>query len=226
MSYTTVYKINADWSVQAVGDARNSNGWAMLIWRLLSKKHGHPEFSMGDFPIWKEVGTGKLSPRDELVLVATFDRVWIQKAGLPKFIAALTSYWETDAWVDGRDGLERPVSTILQVIELLKQADASEGSQGACFHTTSLSDDFWTRYNEEEDDTVYYNFERDKGKKLCLGEEPFEMFQILNLSFYTPLETREMPKSVRILPDGRAMVEMPTLISPDLPPGDTEVVSE
>lgn len=193
MSYTTVYKIAADGSLHDGGQAKNSRGFACLVWTQLGNAYGLPEnYSMPELPIWKELATGKLTEDEDIVMGATFDRVWVRKEGLPRLVSALRAFYEK--YGQGK------VDTILGVANLI-ESFMGEDVRGACFQVTSLSSQLWLvpprLLTPEElaaagvpplvegesythDDYQLYDFARDAGKNRGYGgKEPWELFAAL-----------------------------------------------
>src|SRR5271155_1220143 len=153
MSYTGVHKIKANGEVENVGDAHNSHGWCMHIWRSLDGVYRAGCGAMEYQKLWKMFGKPPMTERDAIVLGATFDAVWIKQEELPRLIAALESFWETHKTIRIDGNLMAVVPTIPRVIGFLKEIAADATARGACFHGTSTTDDPWfgTAASEDED---------------------------------------------------------------------------
>lgn len=197
MSYTTIYKINSDGALSTEASARNSNGFAMLVWTAMGEAYrmpfdlfagmfGHPG---GEVLIWKAFATGQLTEDDDIVLGSTFDRVWVRQDGLKRYSAALRAVY-------AKYGTGK-VDTLLQIADIV-DGMAAENGRGVAIMTTSLSDNLWfvkptdltaeervaVGYSAEPDGEGYeeyvpYDFARDAGKNRSFGKEPWELFAAL-----------------------------------------------
>jgi len=98
MSYVEIFCIEASGDVMSFGRARNNHGFAPCVWTKLGQKYGflpkdaysitHP----GTDDLWAAVGTGALSRQDDVLLGATFDRIWIRKEGLDELMQAMAAF--------------------------------------------------------------------------------------------------------------------------------------
>lgn len=165
MSYCTVYVIDAAGDVGFMGRAQNNHGFAPHVWSVLAKKSGLPDPFMAKDEeqkrFWGLFNSGKLSERDNLVLGATYDRVYIAKANLRKVADAIRSFYEEHSWVEPdptKPWLSREryqiVGTMMGVATILDKIAADETSLGACFNLCSANENpwlvSWSEFTQEE----------------------------------------------------------------------------
>lgn len=99
MSYVTLLSVSKEGLVERYAEARNNHGFAPLVWDYFSKKfktYSGPYSVMMDEKAlketWKLFNSGKLDALDNLLMGATFDRVWLARAHIPAFVEALERF--------------------------------------------------------------------------------------------------------------------------------------
>lgn len=160
MSYVTVYSVQSNGDVKSEGTAHNNHVFAPLIWEILGKKHGYfdkyPMFSDRSKlnALWDEWPSPKMSRREQVLLGATFDRVWVRRDLLPELIDACQ--WFLDEYVlppqQEIDPLTKKprewryeTSALTGIIALLKGILEDPSTRGAAFNCCSAVTSFWYR---------------------------------------------------------------------------------
>jgi len=164
MSRVEVYSIAENGDLNYCGDARNAFGGAMHIWLTYAYQLGivppkiagvEHDLALGRLltggmeEVWKR--TGELSPRDQMVMRGTFDRVLIGRSQLPAYIEALLAFAN-----------EHPTPTLDELLTVLRLVLADESKRGVGFNQTSVcANPWWVDGDDEDDEGRPYNIERD-----------------------------------------------------------------
>lgn len=208
MSYVTVYAIDGQGDVLHWGEAHNNHAFAPHVWDVIARANGFKDgFPWSEAPpraeekrFWRLFNSGTLSERDNIVLGATYDRVYIARANLGRVAAAIREFYdETSTMPDKyRGGTYKIASTMSDTADLLVEIAADGKFRGACFNMCSANCNPWVvrwdKYSAEEkraaraecdadkaddllDEERPFNFDRDPGRKiLAPGGDPWELF--------------------------------------------------
>lgn len=166
MSYVTIYRIDPEGDVELLGDAKNNHGFAPLVWHKLIEQYKVPtkgtRYWDDDYyqPLWSLLGTGKLERLDDILLGATFDRVWIGRALVPELIESMRIF---DQRHIVPNNLVRTISEAADV--LAKWLTAYPDDRGIAFNMCSATESFWMVWDEENEESRPYNIDKDPGGK-------------------------------------------------------------
>lgn len=101
MSYVSLLVVEKSGLVKQYSEARNNHGFAPLFWQYAAAKYKTytgPYTVMMDRPAldetWKLFCSGKLTPFEDFLMGATFDRVWIKRERIPMFVEALEWFYK------------------------------------------------------------------------------------------------------------------------------------
>jgi hypothetical protein len=160
VSYVEVFAVDKDGDVLSHStDARNNHVFAPLVWDLFGKKYGY--FAEYPFPssrddglahLWREWPSPKMTRAENILLGATFDRVWIRRALLPELVSAcedfLAEYIRKPAPPSRFDKPGDPPSfyddrAVVGIIAALKEILQDESNIGAAFNCCSANEAFW-----------------------------------------------------------------------------------
>lgn len=165
MSYVTIYRIDADGDVERLGEAKNNHGFAPLVWDKLMAQYRitptGPRWGDDYYqPLWGLSGTGKLKRHEDILLGATFDRVWISRALVPELVEAMRAFHQRYIVPNNL------VHTISDAADILaKWMPEHPTDRGVAFNMCSAVESFWTVYDGELDESRPYNIDRDPGGK-------------------------------------------------------------
>lgn len=141
MSYVEIFCVEASGDVMSYGRAHNNHAFAPYVWTKLGQKYGflpndaysitHP----GTDDLWAAVGTGALSRQDDVLLGATFDRIWVCKDGLNELTEAMAAFHKQYV---------PHIDTILVSKSILEHMLAvTPDALGAAFNMCSAVEPFW-----------------------------------------------------------------------------------
>lgn len=160
MSTMEIYRVESSGDVVLAGEASNSFGGAMHIWKTLHQAHiskrqlddlelGRLLMSFSGFEqLWTSIR--ELPARDRWVLGSTFDDVVIPVEHLATYLGHLKAFAQ-----------EHPSETLGEAIAVLEPLVGSE-IMGVAFNHTSVNHSPWTVYDDDEDDEGRpYNVNRD-----------------------------------------------------------------
>lgn len=169
MSYTKMFKIAPDGTWDEAGHYQNSHGFAAFIWTALVERYNLTEamwradesfekepMDFGMFGSWRYVwhqhskGALDLSAFEHNVLTATYDRYMVQAEDFEKFATSLEEFEKRH----GRDNRICHLKAMAEDVRKLIGTDAI----GVCWYPMSVSENYWTTYNEETDESIPYNF--------------------------------------------------------------------
>jgi len=204
MSYVTIFKIDKDGDVCPHAEGYNHHAFAPLVWEILGTKYGyldkmtHPYFLVdpGLNELWKKWPDPKMSRLEQVLMGATFDRVWFRRETLPELIEACewfldeyirkphkTKDWRTgqmvDAHYDDRTLAGDSVHKSPGIIKALKEIYEDPTSRGAAFNCCSGVLAFWYVYDtpprcENEDGSIVHTKDED-----CAGHDKCEIFGVM-----------------------------------------------
>lgn len=173
MSYVTIYQIEANGDVVECAEGSNNHVFAPIVWDMLGYKYGfmnkalHP-YSLADpglNKLWTTWPDPKMTRMEQVLLGATFDRVWIKREMLPELIEACEWFlrehvlkphpalnWKTnqmeDSFFDSRalaGCTEGPESLRRKgIIPALKEIYEDPTARGAAFNCCSAVAPFWS----------------------------------------------------------------------------------
>lgn len=149
MSYTEIYAVNQEGTVEFVDEVQNAFRSAMHVWAKLSDAYGIVGgMFTGYKELWQKADTGELKDFEDIVLKSTFDRVMVQKEDMPMLIEAFKEYDK-----------HYPNSSLVEQAEIIEQQILHNDNYLAlCWRQTSVSDNLWeVGYDEENEETIYYN---------------------------------------------------------------------
>ena len=162
MSRTTVFRIKHDGQVEVAFEQHNAWLHAPKIWEALFKKyclkptdHEYASWLQYSDRLWALQSDDRLSRAERIALLATFDRIWVPREMIPEVAEAFAHLGGS---IVGLAGM------------------VNEAIRGVCFQGTSVSENLWSR-NDEEGGLI--NIDRDpccNGKKpWCLAEDLAEV---------------------------------------------------
>jgi hypothetical protein len=160
VSYVEVFVVEQNGDVVSFGATSNNHGFAPLVWDKLGEQYEVPREDPR-FPLmmdkqalealWNKCGTGELDPLDDLLLAATFDRIWVKRKLVPDLIKACRAFHE-------RHIAGRYVDTVARTADMMgRLLEECPDAIGVAFNMCSANEPFWSWYDEEEDDHVQYN---------------------------------------------------------------------
>jgi len=146
MSYVEVFRVDKDGDVVSYDTARNNHGFAPLVWEKLGEKYEVPRtneyYLMMDKPAleatWKLRGEGKLDRLDNVLMGATFDRVWVKREDVPLLVEACRRF--------NRDHIAgaKLVDTVDRTADLLEMMFKEFSDDlGVAFNMCSANGAFW-----------------------------------------------------------------------------------
>jgi hypothetical protein len=160
MSYVEIFVVQKNGEVVSFATVQNNHGFAPLVWDKLGEQYKVPK-KMPEFPLmmnpealqalWDKCGTGELDPLDDLLLAATFDRIWVKRELVPDLIKACRTFHER--YIAGRyvETVRASAAVMERLLEECPEA------LGVAFNMCSANEPFWCWYDEEADDHVRYN---------------------------------------------------------------------
>lgn len=164
MSYVEVFVIDQNGDAVSFGEASNNHGFAPLVWEKLAKQYevispdgyvllNHEALQK----LWDMQGTDKLAKNDDIILGATFDRVWVKRDRVPSLVEACLDFHKRYILPGNL------VRTIASTAALLKQAmEQHPEALGVAFNMCSANSAFWTIYDPEKGDSRPYNVLKDQ----------------------------------------------------------------
>lgn len=168
MSYTTLNYVDKDGDVGVYEEYKNSHGFCTFVWEVLYRAKIDPYvryvpfFEDGEmkkcWDLWK---SDKLEEFEKIVLMATFDFVMVKKenfSAVAKSFKKFAEKYHTDK--------ERVCSLVDQAKDIERMIEDIDCKDvvAICWQGTSVSDDMWQSYNEEDEeyeDSVPYNINKD-----------------------------------------------------------------
>ena len=161
MSRTDMYVVRKSGDVTFRKDYQNSHGSAPAVWTYLWDKYirepSDPDWKtwLTDADsLWALAKDSRLDDTDRIALVFTFDRLIFGRKTWPRLVEVLKESYQRSF----KNGYVNHLSTIAEDIEQLKD---EEDIIGVCFNMTSISCDFWTVYEEEDEESRTYNINTD-----------------------------------------------------------------
>jgi len=131
MSETVLYGLFKDYSLEALGEYRNSHLAAATIWNVLSRHLGQDSYnsyaSSGElWPVWK---LPEVPAFEKIVMLSTYDNAYVSKKNIPKLVDAYREFIKTFPDVN---------THIPSYIEDIEKAD---DLNGLCWWTSSIGED-------------------------------------------------------------------------------------
>jgi hypothetical protein len=199
MSYVEIFAVHADGKVVTFGHARNNHAYTPVVWEVLGKKYGFLRggyllMDPGIADLWRALGTGKLTPDEDLLLGSTFDRVWIRRDALESLVRVLREFYETHIKGKYAETVKEAADTIERMTQEIPDL------RGVAFNQCSANADSGSRkvfeglVDDEERHFSQYDLELEKINKF--GAQ------------YLALQSVEGNKGA---PGGAASVSRPTL---------------
>ena len=149
MSYTEMLVVRKNGDVESYKEYKNSHRFAIPIWKYMWEKYigGKYSISVNHDKLWPLSKNIRIPPHKRAVLMSTYDKVIVKSDNFERFIDdvqtfPLFSYHSTSIAKD--------------IHFLLFDEDVI----GVCWNATSISCDFWTVY-EKEDEWRPYNIFKD-----------------------------------------------------------------
>jgi hypothetical protein len=170
MSYVTIFKIEQSGDVVPYGEGSNNHVFAPIVWEVLGYKYQymnkerHPYFlrDPGLEAMWNTWPDAKMSRLEQVLLGATFDRMWCKREMVPELIEACewflsehvrkphqTTDWkgnQVEAYYDSRALAGDADDSIYKrkgIIRSLKEIYEDPTSRGIAFNCCSAVSDFW-----------------------------------------------------------------------------------
>lgn len=133
MSYTELYSVPEKGQLGLYAEFHNSHRGAGLVWSEMSNRYlgGFP--IMGDMqPVWDLCKSSRVPLDYRIVMAATFDKVMVKRAKLPRLIQAIKEY--AKCFDPG---------TLLQQVEKLQELADNPTCYAVCWNQTSVNCDAW-----------------------------------------------------------------------------------
>jgi hypothetical protein len=176
-----MYKIDQTGEWHAFGaEYKNAHGFTAMVWDCLIRKYEvktlreqpyfspqgplreaisafKPDTPMSPYADWEllwHLATNELlplKPWEQNVLRATYDRVAVEAANFETFARSLELFGE--ALIPSN-----LVNHLPQMAKDVRKLIGDEEVIGICWYPMSVSTNLWTHYNEDTDETTYYNF--------------------------------------------------------------------
>lgn len=179
MSYVTIYKVEQNGDVVDFAEGTNNHVFAPLVWDIFLAKYGY-DGGKGRYAddrydaMWKAWPDPKMPRIEQVLLGATFDRVWIKRETIPALIEACEWFlkehikkphkrldYKTNTMVDsfyddralagdpeemmGFDGkMMKLTRRNPGIIAALKQIYEDPTARGAAFNCCSAVSSFWS----------------------------------------------------------------------------------
>lgn len=148
MSCMEVYAVDGDGDVVLLTEFRNAWRGAMLVWHEIAKKYGvlnewgYPDIEAS----WKLARTTQLTEPEWCTMVCTFDDVIIPREHF-EYVARMFAAFPFD-------GHYRELAKLIPTL--------GPSIRGLCFNGTSVNENPWWVFGENEDDEGRpYNIDRD-----------------------------------------------------------------
>lgn len=152
MSYIEIYKVQKNGDVVSYAKVRNNHAYAPLIYRVMMDEYGyrnekeHPFFleDPGLQKMWDEcsyregIWSGDDMADARLVLMSTYDRVWIEKSLMSDLVRTLRAFCEQHV-----TSKQMNDETILGCIEQLERLYQVPDTRGVAFNLCSANEPFW-----------------------------------------------------------------------------------
>lgn len=165
MSRTTIAVAHADGYLHNAKDFSNSWGSAAFVWTALASKYRigadenglfgtHYKSSMPSFDawdaVWKYHNEGKpLTPWEANTLVTTYDKMVLFRKDIPVVAESFRRFADAHS-------VPTQVCTLVQQAAFLDEAYAA-GAVAVAWNQTSVSEEWYSTYNGDEDDSQAYN---------------------------------------------------------------------
>jgi hypothetical protein len=161
MSYTEVYRIGIDKTIETIEEYKNSHGFGPFVWSAISQKYFNDEFGWMSnekeiWPLWKD---SRLPIHWRSALLVTYDNAIIEYMYFQE-ISKYLKLFVSD--VGKRD-------RVCHLLSIAKLIEESTPCFGFCFYGTSLSDDPWYEYDSEKEEYIQYDFSKGT-KHFFVGE--------------------------------------------------------
>lgn len=156
MSSLEIYGVRPDGDVVSFTDLRNSWRGAALVWSELGTKylsHSKSACLIDDGAserVWKLVSDPRLTEAERVVLLSTFDGVWIPIGMFPLFARSCEEF--------ARQHPDSHYATIPSVLERMR----TEGFVGYCANQTSVCSNPWWISAGEDDEGRRVNVTHDE----------------------------------------------------------------
>lgn len=153
MSYTATYIVSKAGDLLYSEEYPNSHGFCTYVWTMLCNKYGIGSWYIDENAdkLWKLANDPRLLSCEAITLETTFDHAIIRKEDFAEVIRAYRDF----------ERLHLPgkhVSHLSSIsLEMEKYLD-DENVIGFCFYQTSLIQNPWVKYGEEERE---YNIYKD-----------------------------------------------------------------
>lgn len=180
MSYVEVFKVEANGDVVSYNTAPNNHAGAPVVWEDLAKRHGfsNSPYVMADIDglerMWKSIGTGKLERWEELVLVCTFDHIWVPRELVVEASEAIDRFYHErgrrENWKGEITRIDYTLGTVARLMKEIVEKDPS--AAGVAFNMCSANSSYWYVHDSQEEwdegvsDPRPYNVLTDK-EQLC-----------------------------------------------------------
>lgn len=147
MSYVSLLVVEESGLVNDYSEAHNNHGFAPLFWGYAAEKY---KTYTGPYTVmmdrraldetWKLFCSGKLTPLEDFLMGATFDRVWIKRERIPMFVEALE--WFYKAYVTPGNY----VQTVKEMADQLKKLlEEHPRCLGVALDQCSANPSWWTK---------------------------------------------------------------------------------
>ncbi len=165
MSETVLYGLDDNNSLMALGEYINSHLAAPTIWNVMARHVGKDSFfsyGMSESETKAFWGVWKLPTVptfEKIVMLSTYDNVWVSKENIVKLLDAFKEFIKT--FPEANTHIPRYIQDI----------EKAENLKGVCWHISSIGEDPWFEWNDE-DEEVQYDFKS--------GDKHWELFEYLN----------------------------------------------
>ncbi len=144
MSYVEVMVVRKNGDFENAGRARNPFGYGRLVWDTLLPAYVGKTPDFHKLPhykkLWKLANTGTLKPWENLLLLSTFDQVWIHRRRIGELLAAYETFYLEHVRGTNNE------ATVLAVGTIIGRALAEDPKiRGVAFNHTSVNYNPWVK---------------------------------------------------------------------------------
>jgi len=168
MSYTVLYGLDSKKELEELGEYTNSHLAAPTIWNVLARHIGRDRLSYGMdesemkafWAVWK---LPVVPVFEKIVMLSTYDNAYVSKENIPKLLDAYKEFIKTFPDVN------------THIPSYIADIEKADNLNGLCWWTSSIGEDPWFEW-DDEDEEVQYDFNS--------GDKHWELFEYLE-SFKT-----------------------------------------
>jgi len=166
MSYTTIKKVNSEGDVEDIKQFTNAFGGQAFVWSELFDKYikdptiPYDNWMIGEGKrLWDAWGNKNIPEWIRLVHGSTFDYAIVEYEKLSE----IAGYYRKFSDLFGNSEKVCHLNEWADICDSLFKNETIKTCKGICFYGTSVSDDLWEIYNDENEECTPYNI--NKGNK-------------------------------------------------------------